>query len=909
MRFNFIVLLTLTGLFAFSQKATIKGVVTDKDMNNETLPFCNVLIKGTKTGTTTDDKGNYTLSVDSGNLDVEFSFLGYETVVVPVVIKAGQTLTLNQVMGSGEGMKLEDVVIKSTVTKESEQALLRDQQKSVEIKQTIGSQEMSKKGLGDVSAAVVKTTGVSKQEGSGNIFVRGLGDRYNSTSINGLPVPSNDPERKNISLELFNTDIVEFIAIDKVYSSRIWGDFAGGNVDIHSKNYKGSGLLEVSLGSSINTNAVNQDNFFLQQGPSKFGSADYIIPNNPLNNFGFTNKLNAETASPFNSKMSLKAGKSFEIGEKGKLNVFANAGFDNGYEYRNGINNTVNAQGVGIKTFNHESFVYKTNTTGMLNANYLINTNNKISYNFLFVNSSSQNKDNFTGNERDYDQFDNSLLIQRNTFVQNTLFINQLLGSHTLSNKITLDWAASYNVISGEMPDRTQTKTGILNTLGSYAFAQNQTPDNHRYFQNLVEDEIAGNLSLTYKFLNKTDDSVNGKLVLGYNGRIKNRDFEAIQFNFRIRQDQLLTAVNPNNLDAFFNTQNYNNGFFSIESFAGETPQTYTGEQNIHAGFANLEYNLSEKLSAILGVRFERIEQIVSWKTQLDFSGSKNTIKRNEFLPSLILKYGLNEKQNLRLGFSKTYTLPQFKERALFIYEDVTEVKQGNPDLYPSQNYNFDLKWELFPKSDEVISATAFGKYIIDPINETLIASSTNDISYLNTGDMGYLYGLELELRKNIFSFDDDNKKLSFGFNAALMKTHQDLDTDKVTEETNYNINLTNTTSGFTGASDFIMNLDMTYNHKFSSKSNIMGTLAYTYNSDKLYTLGVEQKGNLVDKGIGALDFILKTNINKKFGIDFYAKNILNPLFERVQENQGGDITILNFKRGVFVGLGIKYSL
>ena len=200
MRFNFIVLLTLTGLFAFSQKATIKGTVTDKDMNNETLPFCNVLIKGTKTGTTTDDKGNYTLSVDSGNLDVEFSFLGYETVVVPVVIKAGQTLTLNQVMGSGEGMKLEDVVIKSTVTKESEQALLRDQQKSVEIKQTIGSQEMSKKGLGDVSAAVVKTTGVSKQEGSGNIFVRGLGDRYNSTSSNGLPVPSNDPERKNISL-------------------------------------------------------------------------------------------------------------------------------------------------------------------------------------------------------------------------------------------------------------------------------------------------------------------------------------------------------------------------------------------------------------------------------------------------------------------------------------------------------------------------------------------------------------------------------------------------------------------------------------------------------------------------------------------------------------------------------------
>src|SRR5690606_8404958 len=272
-----------------------------------------------------------------------------------------------------------------------------------------------------------------------------------------------------------------------------------------------------------------------------------------------------------------------------------------------------------------------------------------------------------------------------------------------------------------------------------------------------------------------------GKVTVGYNGRFKNRDFEAIQFNFRISGPQLSTVVDPDNLDAFLNQTNYSNGYFSIESFAGLTPQTYTGEQIINAGFASLEYKLSDRLSSVIGLRFEKVEQTVSWRTQLDASGKENTFERNEFLPSIVLKYELNEKQNLRLGASKTYTLPQFKERALFIYEDVTEVKVGNPDLYPSQNFNLDLKWEMFPKNSEVFSVTAFGKYILDPINEITLASSTNDISFINTGDTGYVYGAEVEARKDIFSFgEEDTNKLSAGFNASYMQTHQELDSEKV---------------------------------------------------------------------------------------------------------------------------------
>ena len=309
-------------------------------------------------------------------------------------------------------------------------------------------------------------------------------------------------------------------------------------------------------------------------------------------------------------------------------------------------------------------------------------------------------------------------------------------------------------------------------------------------------------------------------------------------------------------------------------------------------------------------MRAEKVYQKVFWRTQLDNSGRSNTFDKNEILPSIVLKYELNDKQNLRFGASKTYTLPQFKERALFVYEDVTEIKVGNPDLYPSQNYNVDLKWEFFPKNEEIISVGAFGKYILDPINEITLASSTNDISFLNTGDTGYVVGAEFEIRKNVFEVDSANRsKLSAGFNASYMKTSQDLDSEKVRKETSYNINLTSSKDSFTGAADLLMNADLTYIKEWDkSDSSIMATLAYAYSSDRLYALGVETKGNLVDKAIGSLDFILKTKLNKSLGINFTARNILDPKVKRVQENRTEDITVLSYKKGVGLNLGLTYQ-
>lgn len=891
------------------EQATVTGKVTDKDMAGESLPFASVAIKGTSISTNTDEAGTYTLKVPAGTQTLVFAFLGYETKEIAITLIAGETKTIDQELGS-TSVQLQDVVIEQQVSREKESALLLQQKNAIEMKQNIGAQELSRKGIGDVATAVAKTSGISKQEGSNNVYVRGLGDRYNSTSINGLPIPSNDPEKKNIFLDIFTTDIVDYISVDKVYNTKLFGDFGGGNVDIISKEYRGNGMFEVSVGSKVNTNALGKaGEFMLQDGPGRLGFKNYGYSSNALNAYTFTNKLNPSNQSMIPGNLGVKAGKSYDVGKEGKLNLFATANFSNGYEYREGVNNNFSAQGADINVLNQETFQYNTNTTGMFSAAYRMNTRNKISFNTLFVNSSEQSREIYTGTIRDIADNDNGLK-QRANYQKNTLMVNQLLGKHELDSLTTLEWGASYNVVKSDMPDRTQ-NTFEDNGLG-LVIAQNTPTDNHHYFQKLKEDELAANLSITRKIGKDADGNARGKVVLGYSGRFKKRDFEAIQFNISHDQSVFAMVVDPNNLDALYNQQNYAAGLFTISSFAGMTPQTYNGEQNIHAGYINADYKLSEKLIASVGFRYEKINQVVGWRTQLYPEKNSRTLDRNEFLPNIILKYELNDKQNLRFAASKTYTLPQFKERAPFVYERVTESTIGNPYLYSSQNYNFDLKWEYFPEKDELFSVTAFGKVIMDPINEVNLASSTNDISWVNISDQGTVVGIEVEARKNIFKIEGEyTNKLSAGFNAAYMKTHQDLDAEKVRKETNstLNTNFTDTSSSFTGASDLLLNADVSYTKDWKDDKGITATLMYSHYSDRLYALGIETRGNLVDKGMGSLDFVLKSRLGKHFGLDLVTRNLLNPEFKRIQENASGYVPAITFKKGAYIGLGITYKL
>ncbi|WP_339887459.1 TonB-dependent receptor [uncultured Flavobacterium sp.] len=921
MRLQFLLFTLLLSTFCFAQKATISGVILDKEYNNEPLAFANVMLKGTTSGTSTDENGKYLLTVSPGNYTLVVGFLGYKSAEIPFTVKANERKTINYTLAS-EGVMLEDIVLTATVTQESVKALLQEQQKAVEIKQSIGAEEISNKGISDVAAAVTKTTGITKQEGSGSIYVRGLGDRYNSTTMNGLPLPSNNPSKKNINLEIFSTDIVEFIGIDKTYNYKNYGDFAGANIDIVSKNYKGDGSLEVGTGMGANSNAVQQNKFYLQDGPSFLGFSNEPIPNSPLSGYNFSTSWDKQASTPVNSSFYIRGGDSYSFGDYSKISFFLNASFDNGFTYKEGVRRgSVNVQGLAIKNLNRKAYEYQTNSNAMANINYRINENHNIRINSMLINSASQKHEEFNGIiDANGSAQNGGGFIRRSTFDKTYLLVNQLLGDHKFGERVKFDWGLSYNTLTNVIPDRMQNTIVpfLYDDPNSRLVASDVNPsDNQRYYQEMKDDEVAGNFNLSYKFGKSENGDYKGKLIGGYSARYKEINFDATQINLAVTRSNFASqpTVDLNNLDGYFNQANLDANFFSLKTFRGDitnanalTPQNFNGQQIISAGFGAIEYQFTPKLYVIGAFRSEFIIQDIDYDTSL--KQGENKFDTMEYLPSLSAKYELNEKQNLKFAASKTYTLPQFKERAPFLFEEVGQSYFGNPFLYNSTDYNFDLKWEYFPKGGEVISLTGFGKYIQNPINEVTVASATNDISYVNSGEKAVGIGAELEIRKDIFSREGSNDtktNISSGLNVSYLHTNQDLDSEKVKKETNgLGVAFTNDNSRLTGASDLLVNADVSLNKSFSADQSLTATLSGAYFSDRIYALGVTGKGDLVDSDVIALDFILKFKLNKNLGFGFSAKNLTDPTIERKQDIQ--NVIVDSYKKGRNFSFSMKYS-
>lgn len=912
----FILSLFITTICLSQNKGIITGTLTDKDAKNETLPFANVVIKGTNINTITDINGKYTLNAEAGNYTIQFSFVGYDPLETLITVVKDKTIIVDKALGSG-GYKLEDVIIKTTVNRTKETALLLEQKNAVEIKQAIGAEELSRKGVSDVATAVTKVSGITKQESSGSVFVRGLGDRYNLTTLNGLPLPSNNPANKNILLDIFSTDIVESIGISKTFESQNYADFGGANVDIVSKKMNGYPFVQIGLGIGANTNVLKLDNFYLQEGPSYLGFKKISAPSNPLLPYNFTTSWDRKKSNRIlNNNFSLSGGKKFNLGNNSSIGTFFTASFDAEEKYTEGISRgRITAQGTINTDYYKKSFKYNTNTTLMGTADYKINSENSILYTSLFLNSTAQDYSEYKGTNIDFPGSNDAIgHIKRGTFDQTQLFINQLLGKHKINENWNANWAVGYSILDNSTPDRMQnTFAPAQNRTTDYTFVSTSSINNHRYFQSLKEKEFSTNLSTTYSF-NKNEDGYKGKVTLGYSGKMKNVDFNSQQYSFFPVNNKTLFQIDGiNNTDFYLGSTNFNP---NSGDNASKLSQFYNGHLNIHAVYANLLYSFNDKLSIIVGGRFEQIEQYVYFLSLLKPDGDGSTFAPVKVLPSLTAKYKLNEKQNLKFAASNTYTLPQFKEKVRILFEDVEQTYEGNNKLYASTNYNVDLSWELYPSKDELLSATLFGKLIQNPINEMFTNSSSGNITFANTGEKAVVAGVELEFRKNIFEIKDDNdlkEKLSFGLNGSYMYHDQDLSNQKVLLENGFGANFTFTNSKLSGASDLLANADISFLKEFKNDKDISATLTYAHVSDKLAVLGTSERANLIDKSIDRLDFILKTNLSKKIKVGISYKNILNPSFKRVSEQskaplKSDDVLVSSYKIGSNLSLSLSYK-
>lgn len=901
-KFLFLLFFAITFITIAQQKGTLKGLVTDKEANNEPLPFANVILKGTTTGSTTDFDGNYIFQVPEGTHTVMFSFLGYKTITKTFTIKAGQTFTINQSMFAEEGVGLDEVIVRASTSNEKKEALILKGKNAVAITTAIGAQELAVKGVSDASGAVTKTVGVSK--GSKNVVVRGLGDRYNSTTLNGLPLPSEDPEYKNIALDFFDTSIIQNIGVNKVFTSDLNGDVGGANINIVSKELTKNNTAAIGFGLGGNSQTLAQD-FLTIDGTNKFGTQKATHAISDFSSYNFDNSFQPNSQNlQLNNSFSFNYGKKFILGDN-SLSVFLVGGYDAKYTLLEGY---IQQNSNGGFVFRNQDFSkYTFNVSQLLMGNVKFNADKfSLAYNHLFIHNNKQSIGDYLGIDDPQQEGDVSFLRRQQTN-NNELYVNQLIGKYDLTERLAFEAKGALNFIRGNEPDRRTNE--YLVREGVTRPNTNSDGTNERFFAKLQENDYAAKGKLSYKLSSNEDDI--STLDLGADYRYTERLFSATIFNHRFSGNG--PEIDSENPDAIFNQNSIDTNIFELTSLNVSAanpdqivPFTYRGKKLISGVFSNLTLQLSEQIIVSGGLKFERAEQRVTFATNIASSTTDGPsfISRTYILPNFNLKYTLDENNIFRFAGSQTYTYPQFKEIAPFKYQDVNFSSQGNPNLIPSDNYNFDVKYEHYLSSGELFAITGFFKHIQNPISRTEISSAGNTLTYLNVGDNASVFGLELEAVKTIFQsgdYDENDYKIDLGFNASYLNSNVNLDDNSIAQ-------FTSGTSQLEGATPILINTDLSFNQKFED-SELTATVVFNYFSDRVYSIGTRGFENIIEKGIPTLDFVTNYKLGKHYRFKLKATNLLNPSFQLNRDNNGADnIVLSNYKKGVNLSLGVSYN-
>jgi len=911
MKFKFLLATLFIVTMAFAQsKGTVSGTLTDKQASNATLPFANAAIKGTTLGVTTDENGKYSIAMEPGTYTIVFSFLGYENAEETFTITAGETITINKALGSG-AYTLQDVQIQSSGGREKETAILMDQKKAVEIKQSIGAQELSRKGVSDVEEGLTKITGITKV-GSRGLFVRGLEDRYNTLLINDLASPTNDPFKKTIPLNLFPTDLVAVIEVFKTFNPDISGDFAGGTFNIVT-SLSGKSTTKLSIGAGYRTNnnlkkffaSENADNtkgFFGLNGndrelPTIFGD---IPSNKTLTRAESANTFKdgwnvTDSKSPLNTSIGFLHSEKFDVGANGnQFSYIFSLNFDNDYRVRRGVNNTIDPSGVYDNSLYAVDNSYETSTSSLVGLNYKTNRFN-LSFNTMYLRSTEStilDQKGFTSGN-----IGGNSVIRTNEFGSSDYINGQLFGEYALteSKNHTLKAGGSYAKTNYQQPDRKffsgaiQEGDNITTNYGANNFIRQFLDiDGELFYSDLLE--------YNWKF-GKSNEK-NNKLTIGYNGN-GNKAETSYRFVYlrEINPSPSMTIDLNNGIDQAL-TDDIASGQVTYREGSNASYQTKLNEFS-NAGYANLLLKFN-KLEINGGVRVESYKREIQYKYNGKFSDPllKKTFDELYILPSLNVKYAVNEKSNLRFAASKTYTKPVIMEALpiTIVNADKTS-QQGNENLVNSDNYNADLKYEIFPTNKEMFAVGVFGKYLDNPIERTFRseAGSGQITTFLNS-DKAVIYGAEFEALVELSRISESFSNFSFGFNTSIMQTNVKVPErvfDPIQQKEIISVE-THRDRDLQGASKWIINSDLKYQFDINKNWSNTVSLVYSLFGKRIYSVGTNGLDHIYELPVSKLDLVWNNKLGDHFNLKVSADNILNPKekFESGDETVGRTITV-----------------
>lgn len=878
-------------LLAADFNVNIKGQIKDSD-SKEPLIGATVQIIGSSMGAVTDIDGNFQLAgVEDGIYDIEIKYVGYKTVVKrQIKIEDNRIVTLDFELKADTQM-LSDVTVVAKANRESESVTLLEQKKSIVAVQSVGAKELSRKGVGDAQGAVTKVSGISKQEGVKNVFVRGLGDRYNLTTLNRFPIPSEDPEYKNIALDFFSTDIIQSVDVNKTFGGTMASDVAGAGINISSKELVGRSELKASVSAGANTN-VMRSGVMQMDGVNAFGFAQSSEPEADLNAYSFHNSLDpSKKNAPVNQSYMLSGGKEWNWGTD-VFSVYMVGSHDKKYAYYDEeVRNSITS---GDLSQDMKGDISKIETSQLLMAglNYRHSDKLHLQYDLMMVHAARESVGDYWGMDADFQSSDTyEGFIRRQQVNDNRLLVNQLSGVWKFAPKWSLDAGISYNKIKGMEPDRRI--NNLVKTAGGYV-PMKGTGVQQRYFSELNEDDINLRAGFTYK-LPDAYGSEFSSVNFGYTGRLVNDGFSATEYDLSVIRQQSFDATDVK-FDCYYNQGNLDKGFFMQDRNQDE----YDVDKKIHSAYAEATYQLSEHFIANVGVKYDNVNLGVNYRVNRGGTKGSQSIDKDYVLPSVNLRYNFNDKHALRFGASKTYTLPQAKEISPYRYISVSFNSQGNPDLKPSDNYNADLKWDFYLSGSELFSIGAFYKYIKNPISRIEVASAGGFLSYENIADHATVAGAEIEFRKDLFSRKtaEEIHKLTFGVNGAYTYTHAKVSLATVS-----------TGSQLEGAAPWIVNSDLSYQLQ-KGKYNLTSTLVFNYFSDRIYTIGTEGFQDIMEKGIPTLDFVLSAKMGNRFSFSMKAANLLNASHQLTRKGNADnrEVVLSKYKKGVDLSLGISYE-
>ena len=886
--FFFILLLVLSTMTAMA--GNIKGTVLDKQ-TKEPLTGATIQITGTAQGVVADIDGNYTLNVNDGTYTITVRYIGYKDILLNNIKVKAETLLNFEMESDAQALGEVSVVAKKNL--ESERALQMERQKATLAIENLGAKEMSIKGISNVEEGVKKITGISIAS-AGQLIVRGLGDRYSTTTLNGLPIASPNPDNKLIPLDIFPASTVQNITVSKVYDASAFADYSGAHIDISTKENVGSDFLSISFNAGGKFNTLGKDFYRMDRDGSLFKTPsldqklidmsltdfEEYARHNRLFNTSF--QVSRKTALPeFGGNIGF--GKRFTLGGN-EVSVLGSIGVSNDLQTMDNASiRTLEATGNTLNEFNYDSYSNELKIAALGNLGYSFRTSDHIGYTFFYARNAI---DTYMRREGvDYE--DHHLIGSNNVTHIYSLQNHQVNGKHYFGKQWDLNWSGSYSKTSSDEPDRRQVM--FIREDDQIKLFKLNRQETMRYFGSLNEDEWVGDLTASYRF------GDNNKLQAGFTYKDKNRDYMGTRFYYN------LNKLNPTitdiyDTDSFLNMENVENGSITIDR-KKQPKDSYTAGNSIYAGYIATEYYPVAPLLVNLGVRYEISKQWVDYYTD-GGKAERSELNKNDLFPSLNMKYQMNKKNSLRFAFSRTVTRPSFIEMAPFLYQESYGSAQirGNADLQNGYNYNIDLRYELFEKNGDMLSITAYYKHLKAPIERVQTLSGGSAVHSFRNADNGMATGVEIEFRKEIV------KDLRFGVNGSYMYTNV-----KLPEGGAY----TNSQRALQGASPYLANADLTYSPAFSNDRQLNVALLYNLQGPRIHSVGISGLGDIKQQPVHTLNFTGSYRFNRRFAVKLQVNDLLNQdiLFKQEVPTTGDKVEVERFRKGTGFEVGFSYDL